>query len=129
MSKAWFSALRLVLESHADFLYEDIDRLSKKYLKSSKLAFLKRQNLSILSSMKSEIRKTLIQKNRCAGGVTGESESEGWFFLAESWLAESLKHGKDVIVDGQLVKRRSTLDARLSNFFLPATRNPLLLFV
>ena len=71
--------------------------------------------------------KKWIEKNRCAVGV--ESESEGWFFLAESWLAESLKHGKDVTVDGQLVKRRSTLDARLSNFFLPATRNPLLLFV
>ena len=56
-------------------------------------------------------------------GVTGESESEGWFFLAESWLAESwlaesLKHGEKVMGGGgekaETLKWHSTLDSRLS---------------
>jgi hypothetical protein len=49
--------------------------------------------------------KKWIEKNRCAVGVTsppvryaaeaghGRVKVKGGFFLAESWLAESLKHG------------------------------------
>ena len=33
-------------------------------------------------------------------GVTRESESEGWFFSGRIWLAESLKHGEEVMGGG-----------------------------
>ena len=51
-------------------------------------------------------------------GVTRESESEGWFFSGRIWLAESLKHGEEVMGGGgekaETLNWHSTLDSRLS---------------